>query len=115
MAFTGATQYDNAMNPYLNTSACVQIADGNTTCAAPFFQFDICADDACNGGTCLTGSQTDYDACVTASETGACATQYMAAGTACQADAADGGPLSASSTKCGTTNELIYTICGNGQ
>jgi hypothetical protein len=110
-ALTGATIYDNQGNPYPNTPGCVQIADGNTNCAAPLSQFFLCQDDACNSAACNTATDTEYQACLDQAQKGACATEFSAA-SPCQADAADGGTLD---TKCGTMAQVIYTICGNGK
>ena len=100
------------MNAYTNYAGCVQLTDGNTTCAAPFAGLLICENDACNSTACQTATQTEFDACITASQTGACASEHTAAAP-CQKDAADGGDLSTNGP-CSTDTEVIYVICGNG-
>jgi hypothetical protein len=108
MATTGATIYDSSMNAFINQPGCVQLADGNSTCAAPLYQALVCLQDAC--GACTT--QTDYDTCQTTALAGACTAENTAL-SACQADLGDGG--TANGGACSTTQEIIYKICGNGQ
>ncbi len=109
---TGATIYDNQGGAYLNQPGCVAVTDGNTTCAAPLEQLELCEFDACNSAACSDPSTTQmaYDACRTAADTGACSAEHTAAAP-CQADVADGGALAG---VCGTTDGVIYAICGNG-
>ncbi|HEY3816425.1 MAG TPA: hypothetical protein VGL81_04600 [Polyangiaceae bacterium] len=109
MATTGATIYDAMGNGASNQPGCVQIVDGNSTCAAPLYQALICIDDACD--SCTT--QTDFDNCETTALMGACSTENTAV-SACQTDLADGGSAS-DNGKCSTDQDIIYTICGNGK
>jgi hypothetical protein len=108
MATTGATIYDANGDAFTNQPGCVQLTDGNSTCAAPLYQALVCLNDAC--GSCTT--QTDYDACEQTALMGACSAENTAL-SACQTDLADGG--SANGGACSTTAEIIYKICGNGQ
>ena len=110
-AVTGATYYDNQMNAYTNYAGCVQLTDGNTTCAAPFSQLQICLDDACNSAACEAATDAEFNACETAAQSGACAADQTAAAT-CNTDLADGGDLSTGA--CSTDSDVIYVICGNG-
>jgi hypothetical protein len=92
-------------NCYLNSDACVQIKDGNTTCAAADFQVGYCLEEACASTACLadlTGAQngntaddTAYTACQTSAQSLACTTQVATWNTACGGtmDQEDGGTL----------------------
>lgn len=118
-ANAGAIIVDDNNNAYLNVPACVQLADGNSNCAAPLYQLSICEDDACNSTTCLadgmSSSPTDQaavQACDTAADNGACGTYYTPA-MPCVADQADGGSLAANGS-CGSAAAVIYKLCGNG-
>jgi len=109
MATTGATIYDSMGNGASNQPGCVQIVDGNSTCASPLYEALICIDDACD--SCTT--QTDFDNCETTALSGACSAENTAL-TPCQSDLADGGTASTNG-KCSSDVDIIYTICGNGQ
>jgi hypothetical protein len=84
---------------FLNTDACVEILDGNTTCAQADEQLTACVYEACDSMTCLsefqssaTAAQTDFSNCLQSASTLACATQNTAANSGCTAtDTADGG------------------------
>jgi hypothetical protein len=110
MAETGGTVYDDMMNPYPNIAGCVQLVDGNTTCAAPLEQLLICGDEACGSTACTTASDTDYQNCLDEAASGACSAENTAAAP-CQADLSDAGALN---DQCSTAQGVIYEICGNG-
>jgi hypothetical protein len=110
-ANTGALLVDSTNVPFaLNAGGCVALADPSNgpACAMaldPLFQ---CEHAACNSMAC---QGTDTTTCQNSADTGACATQLMAANTACGADFSDGG---AGTTTCGTSLGVITEICGNG-
>jgi hypothetical protein len=114
---SGAILLDSAGYGYLNTPGCIQIVDGNTTCAAPLEALSLCEDDACNSMACLSADPTTYDNCVQAADNGACASQLMASNSGCAADnGADGGALSiCTPTTAASVSTVVYEICGNGQ
>jgi hypothetical protein len=113
---TGALLFDPAGDAELNVPGCVQLVDGNTTCAAPLEEQTLCELYACDSMACQMASSTDYSNCVTAADDQACASQVSAANSACGgSESADGGGLSV----CQTNSDmdvatLIYRICGNG-
>jgi hypothetical protein len=113
---SGALLFDSVGDAELNVPGCVQLVDGNTTCAAPLEELTLCELDACDSMACQMASATDYANCTTAADNQACASQVSAANAACGAsDSADGGALSVCQSS--TTLELttvIYKICGNG-
>jgi hypothetical protein len=114
---SGALLFDSSSGEAdLNVPGCVQLVDGNTTCAAPLEELTLCELAACDSVACQMADQTDYTSCTTAADNLACASQVMAANTGCGAtDSADGGALSV--CQGNTTQQivaLIYKICGNG-
>ncbi len=113
---SGALLFDSAGGADLNVPGCVQLVDGNTTCAAPLEELTLCQLYACDSVACEMANGTDYDNCLNAANSGACASQTAAANSACGGgDSADGGALSVCQSN--TTLQLasvIYRICGNG-
>ena len=113
---SGALLFDSAGEAELNVPGCVQLVDGNSTCAAPLEELTLCELYACDSVACQTANATDYMNCVTAADNLACESQVAAANAACgAADSADGGGLSVCQSS--TTAQLatvIYKICGNG-
>jgi hypothetical protein len=118
----GALLVDSAGDAFLNVAGCVQIVDGNTTCADPLEELTLCELDACDSPACEAASQTDFGNCQTSADSLACMSQVTAAfGTqaapaVCSlGDSADGGAFSVCdpSTTAGTVT-IIDKICGNG-
>ena len=114
---SGALLVDAVGQAYLNVAGCVQLVDGNTSCAAPLQELTLCELDACDSVACESANPTDFNNCLNAADNLACATQVTAANTGCGgADSADGGAL----TVCNENSmageaAIIYEICGNGQ
>jgi hypothetical protein len=117
---SGALLIDGAGFAYLNTAACIAATDGNTNCAEPLTNFQLCTLDACDSVACQNASQTDFDNCQTAAQMIACMNQTTALNNAaqCNTDAADGGDLSTNGTcdpnATNGANKIIYAVCGNG-
>ncbi len=114
---SGAFLVDAVGQAYLNVAGCVQLVDGNTSCAAPLQELTLCELDACDSVACQSANPTDINNCLTAADSLACSTQVTAADNACLgADSADGGALTVcdESTMAGQV-AIIYEICGNGQ
>ncbi len=89
---------------YLNSDACVQIRDGNSTCAAADYAINYCLFEACASPACLADLQgaqngnmadnTAYTNCQNSAASLACTTQNNAVNTDCTGnDIADGGTL----------------------
>lgn len=113
----GALLFDAVGQTFLNAAGCVQLVDGNTTCAAPLQELNLCEVDACDSVACQATTSTDYQDCQTAADQGACTSQVTAANAGCGGvDDDEGGALSVcnTSTAAGMV-AIIYTICGNGQ
>jgi hypothetical protein len=113
----GALLFDAVGQAFLNAAGCVQVIDGNTTCAGPLQELTLCEVDACDSVACQATTSTDYQNCQTTADEGACTSQVTAANAGCGgADYAEGGALSVCDpgTAAGTI-AIIYTICGNGQ
>lgn len=114
---SGALLFDSSSGEAeLNVPGCVQLVDGNTTCAAPLEELTLCELAACDSVACQTADPTDYTNCTTAADNVACASQLMAANVACGAtDSSDGGALSVcQSNTAAELASVIYRICGNG-
>jgi hypothetical protein len=118
---SGALLVDAAGLTYPNVAGCVQVIDGNTTCAAPLEALTLCELDACDSASCqLYYSAGAFDpvskACRAAAGNSVCSPQRAAVDAACSgADSADGGALS----MCDPSSQnglilTIYAICGNG-
>ena len=96
----------------VNTPGCIALADptNGPACAAglePLFQ---CETQACGSGDCRTATTSIYEACLTSTETGACASQYAAA-SSCASEYADGG---AAVGACATQTQVLNVMCGAG-
>jgi hypothetical protein len=96
-----------------NAPGCDAIVDGNTTCAAPYDEVVQCLF-AAGCGSCTT--QTDFNSCeqqvLGNGGAGPCASYYMSAISACNADFNDGGTLSYG--PCSSDTGVLSVICGNG-
>ena len=85
----------------VNTDACVQITDGNDTCATADFELSYCMCAACDSASCVAdlmegngAAQTAYNDCLNAAAGLACSTQNTTWNTACVGnDSADGGSI----------------------
>jgi len=113
----GALLVDAIGQTFLNAAGCVQLIDGDATCAAPLQELTLCEVDACDSVACQAAASTDYQDCQTSADQDACVTQVAAANAGCGgADYAEGGALSVCDpgTAAGTV-AILYTICGNGQ
>ncbi len=117
---SGALLVDSAGNAYLNTAACLAATDGNTNCAEPLTNLQLCELDSCDSVACQM-DMTGFQNCQTAADSLGCTAQVTALNGAaqCGTDAADGGDL-ATNGKCdpSATNgaqSIIYAVCGNGQ
>ena len=113
----GALLFDAIGQTFLNAAGCVQLVDGNTTCAAPLQELTLCEVDACDSVACQAATSTVYQDCQTSADQGPCTSQVTAANAGCGgADYAEGGALSVCdpSTAAGMV-AILYTICGNGQ
>lgn len=90
---------------FVNTDACVQITDGNDTCAAADFELTYCLYTACDSASCVAdlmgadnGNVADqtayYTDCFGTAQSGACYTRANAWNSACVgSDVADGGTI----------------------
>jgi hypothetical protein len=105
----------------LNVDACVQVADGNTACASADEELTYCTYAACSSATCLADyqdggtAQSDFAACVTAAEDGACASQWTTWQMACAVDSQAGGSLDVCSVDSVTgVTRLLNFVCNPG-
>ena len=113
---------DSVGECFVNTAGCVQVKDGNDTCASALQELNFCEFAACDSMSCVgdlaaqdpTGA---FAACQTAADSLACMTQLAAANTACTGnDIADGGTLQyCQAQTVADVTRVIYEICGNGQ
>ena len=100
-----------------NFAACMQLADGNNTCATAFNNANDCITWYCAAG-CGTSS-ADYTACSMTAQTGQCKSQITAFQSACKADFAKGGSADACGATANMVTDAIWTpilneICGSG-
>jgi hypothetical protein len=89
---------------FMNTDACIQITDGNDTCAAADYAVSYCGYAACGSPSCVadlmgaengnSAANTAYNDCLNAARSVACTSQVNAWNAACVgSDIADGGTL----------------------
>jgi hypothetical protein len=103
---------------FVNVDGCVQIKDGNSTCAAADEQLTACVYTACDSVACVADLQAqsmDYDTCLTAAQNVACSTEATAWTTACGgADSADAGALNACAVSTLTDVSKVLNVICNG-
>jgi hypothetical protein len=125
----GGVNFNSAVvcNPsgcFLNTDGCIQIKDGNTTCASADWNVGYCIAEACSSTACLadlTGAQngntadnTIYTDCENSAATLACTTQNNTWMTACGStmDQEDGGTLdSCQAVTVADVTRIMALIC----
>jgi hypothetical protein len=107
---------------FVNTAGCIQVKDGNSTCASTIQELNLCELTACDSPSCVTALQSNdptgsFAACQTAADQIACSSQLTAATAGCTGnDIADGGSLQYCQASTATdVIRVIYEICGNGQ
>jgi hypothetical protein len=115
---------DSVGECFVNVAGCIQIVDGNSTCASAIEELNLCEFQACDSAACVTelqstssAEQTDYQNCESAADNLACMSQITTANTACGGgDSADGGALQQCQAQTvAEVSGVIYKICGNGQ
>jgi hypothetical protein len=113
---------------FVNTDACIQITDGNDTCAAADYAVTYCSYAACGSTSCvadLTGAEngnaadsTAYNNCLDAAQSLACTSQVNAWNAACVgSDIADGGTIDRCTvmTALEVVNVMAIVCDGNNQ
>jgi hypothetical protein len=109
--YGGAMLIDAAGTEFLsgNSPGCIALKDtaNGPACATNLEPLIQCEDFACD--SCAT--QTDFDTCLGAVQTGACSTYFKAEQSSCATDLADGGVYLAD---CANDSAIINVICGTG-
>jgi hypothetical protein len=113
---------DAVQECFVNTAGCIQIKDGNDTCASALQELNFCEDTACDSPTCVAALAANdpnmtFSNCTQSADNLACSSQLSAANTGCTGnDIADGGSLQyCEAATVADVSRVIYEICGNGQ
>jgi hypothetical protein len=113
---------DAVQECFVNTAGCIQIKDGNDTCASALQELNFCEDTACDSATCVSAlangdPDMSFANCTESADNLACSSQLSAANTGCTGnDIADGGSLDyCVAQTVADVSRVIYEICGNGQ
>jgi hypothetical protein len=102
-------------------AGCVQLTDAThgTACAGALNDVFGCDGVACDNACPANGTAADFDACVSAANSGSCSSYSSSEASSCATDAADGGALgtcspgAASGTLDPDFTYIVTLICGN--